>query len=108
MTDAIQVMDDQQRVGIKIFCAFRDELSAPLHFNVLKRTTAPRRARDLNAAMFDQEILFFPNPMVRCTWHWNAHTHHHDQSIADHLETELLRDLDPAPLFDMTRYVRLF
>lgn len=108
VTDAIQVMDDQQRVGIKIFYSFREELErAPAFQRFEEDYKRQGAARDLNAAMFDREILIFsqsygqvqlgvvgtPTPItminqLQITW-----------------KPELLRDLDPAPLFDMTRYV---
>lgn len=108
VADAIQVMDDQQRVGIKIFYSFREELErAPAFQRFEEDYKRQGAARDLNAAMFDREILIFsqsygqvqlgvvgtPTPItminqLQITW-----------------QPELLRDLDPAPLFDMTRYV---
>jgi hypothetical protein len=108
VADAIQVMDDQHRAGIKIFYAFREELErAPAFQRFEEDYNAQGAARDLNAAMFDREILIFsqsygqvqlgvigpPTPItminqLKITW-----------------KVELLRDLDPAPLFDMTRYV---
>lgn len=108
VADAIQVMDDQQRVGIKIFYSFREELErAPAFQRFEEDYKRQGAARDLNAAMFDREILMFsqsysqvqlgvvgtPTPItmvnqLQITW-----------------KPELLRDLDPAPLFDMTRYV---
>lgn len=108
VADAIQVMDDQQRVGIKIFYSFRDELErAPAFQRFEEDYKRQGAARDLNAAMFDREILIFsqayslaqlgvvgtPTPItminqLEITW-----------------KPELLRDLDPAPLFDMTKYV---
>jgi hypothetical protein len=106
--DAMQVMDDQHRAGINIYYAFREHLarsSAFLRFEEDYRRQGA--ATDLNAAMFDQEILIFsqsygqtelgvvgtPTPItminqLQITW-----------------KPELLRDMDPAPLFDMTRYV---
>jgi len=106
--DAVQVMDDQRRVGIDIFFAFREELElAPAFQRFEEDYRSQGAARDLNAAMFDREILIFsqsygqvqlgvvgtPTPMtminqLEITW-----------------KADLLRDLDPAPLFDMTRYV---
>jgi len=106
--DAIQVMDDQQRAGIDIFFAFREELErAPTFQRFEKDYRSQGAASDLNAAMFDGEILIFsqsygqvqlgvvgpPTPItminqLEITW-----------------KPDLLRDLDPAPLFDMTRYV---
>lgn len=106
--DAVQVMDDQQRAGIDIFFAFREELKrAPAFQRFEEDYGSQGAASDLNAAMFDGEILIFsqsygqvqlgvvgpPTPItminqLEITW-----------------KPELLRDLDPAPLFDMTRYV---
>lgn len=108
VADAIQVMEDQHRAGIKIFYAFREELDrAPAFQRFEEDYKSQGAARDLNAAMFDREILIFsqsygqaqlgvigrPTPItminqLEITW-----------------KTELLRDLNPAPLFDMTRYV---
>jgi len=108
VADAIQVMDDQHRVGIKIFFAFREELErAPAFQRFVEDYKRQGAASDLNAAIFDKEILIFsqsygqvqlglvgtPTPLtminqLEITWKPN-----------------LLRDLDPAPLFDMTRYV---
>jgi hypothetical protein len=108
VADAIQIMEDQQRAGIKIFYAFREELEhAPAFQRFEKDYKRQGAARDLNAAMFDREILIFsqsygqvqlgvvgpPTPItminqLEITW-----------------KPDLLRDLDPAPLFDMTRYV---
>ncbi len=108
VADAIQVMDDQHRAGIKIFYAFREELErAPAFQRFEEDYNSQGAARDLNAAMFDREILIFsqsygqvqlgvigpPTPItminqLKITW-----------------KLELLRDLDPAPFFDMTRYV---
>ena len=108
VAEAIQVMDDQHRAGIKIFYAFREELERAHAFQRFEEDyNAQGAARDLNAAMFDREILIFsqsygqvqlgvigpPTPItminqLKITW-----------------KLELLRDLDPAPLFDMTRYV---
>lgn len=108
VADAIQVMDDQHRAGIKIFFAFREELErAPAFRRFEEDYKKQGAALDINAAMFDGEILIFsqsygqtqlgvigtPTPItminqLEITWKPN-----------------LLRDLDPAPLFDMTRYV---
>jgi hypothetical protein len=95
-------------VGINIFYAFREELDRSPAFRRFEEDYRRQgAARDLNAAMFDREILIFsqsygqmdlgvvgpPTPItminqLEITW-----------------KPELLRDLDPAPLFDMTRYV---
>jgi len=108
VADAVQVMEDQHRAGINIFYSFREELDrAPAFQRFEEDYKGQGAARDLNAAMFDREILIFsqsygqaqlgvigrPTPItminqLEITW-----------------KTELLRDLNPAPLFDMTRYV---
>lgn len=108
VADAIQVMDDQQRVGIKIFYSFREELErAPAFQRFEEDYKRQGAARDLNAALFDREILIFsqsygqvqlgvvgtPTPITMIT------------QLQITWQPELLRDLDPAPLFDMTRYV---
>jgi len=108
VADAVQVMDDQHRAGINIFYAFREQLDRSQAFRRFEEDYRRQgAATDLNAAMFDREILIFsqsygqmelgvvgtPTPItminqLEITW-----------------KAELLRDLDPAPLFDMTRYV---
>jgi hypothetical protein len=108
VADATQVMDDQHRAGIKIYYAFREELDRSPMFQRLEEDYRKQgAAQDINAAMFDGEILIFsqtygqvplgmvgkPTPItminkLQITW-----------------KPDLIRDLDPAPLFDMTRYV---
>lgn len=108
VNDAVQIMDVQRRAGIKIYYAFREELRRSPTFQRLEEDFKKHgAAQDLNAAMFDHEILIFsrsygtvplgvigePTPItminqLQITW-----------------KPELIRELDPAPLFDMTRYV---
>jgi hypothetical protein len=108
MNDAVQVMDDQQRAGIDIYYAFREELMrSPLFQRLEEDFKKQGAAPDINAAMFDGEVLIFsrsygqvplgmigtPTPItminqLQITW-----------------KRELIRDLNPSPLFDMTRYV---
>jgi hypothetical protein len=108
VADAIQVMDDQHRAGIKIFYAFREELErAPAFQRFEEDYNAQGAARDLNAAMFDREILIFSQSygqvQLGVIGPPTSITMIHQLKITWKLE--LLRDLDPAPLFDMTRYV---
>ncbi len=108
VADAIQVMDDQQRVGIKIFYAFREELErAPAFQRFEEDYKRQGAARDLNAAMFDREILIFSRSYGQV--HLGVVGTPTPITMIDQLQItwkpELLRDLDPAPLFDMTRYV---
>lgn len=108
VADAIQVMDDQHRAGIKVFYAFREELERSPAFRRFEEDYKKQGAApDINAAMFDEEILIFsqsygqaqlgvigtPTPItminqLEITW-----------------KPDVIRDLNPAPLFDMTRYV---
>ena len=108
VADAVQIMDDQQRAGIKIFYAFREELVRSPTFHRLEEDFRKYgAAQDMNTAMFDREILIFsqtygtvplgvvgtPTPITminRLQISWKP---------------EMIRELDPAPLFDMTRYV---
>src|SRR5574341_680898 len=64
-------------------------------------------ARDLNAAMFDREILIFSQSYgqveLGVVGTPTAITMINQLEIT--WKPDLLRDLDPAPLFDMTRYV---
>lgn len=108
VADAIQIMDNQHRAGIKIYYAVREELNCSPTFQRLEQDFKKYgAAQDLNAAMFDGEILIFsqsygtvqlgivgkPTPItminqLQITW-----------------KPDLIRELNPAPLFDMTRYV---
>ena len=108
VADAIQVMDDQHRAGIKAFYTFREELERSPAFRRFEEDYKKQGAApDINAAMFDGEILIFsrsyrqaqlgvigiPTPItminqLEITW-----------------KPDVIRDLNPAPLFDMTRYV---
>lgn len=108
VADAIQVMEDQQRAGIKIYYAFREDVERSPTFRRLEEAFMKYgAAQDINAAMFDGEILIFSRAydsvplgvvgkptlitMIRqlqITW-----------------KPELIKELDPTPLFDMTRYV---
>ena len=58
--DAIEVMEDQRRAGIKIYFAFRDELERSPAFGRFEEDYRKQGApQDINAAMFDGEILIF-------------------------------------------------
>lgn len=108
VADAIQVMDDQYRTGIKIFFAFREELERAHAFQRFEEDYKGQgAARDLNAAMFDREILIFSQSYgqveLGVVGTPTAITMINQLEIT--WKPDLLRDLDPAPLFDMTRYV---
>src|SRR6185295_16268429 len=60
VADAIQVMDNQHRAGIKVFYAFREELERSPAFRRFEEDYENQGAApDINAAMFDSEILIF-------------------------------------------------
>ncbi|MEK7300895.1 MAG: hypothetical protein AAB072_07325, partial [Nitrospirota bacterium] len=108
VADAAQIMDDQQRAGIQIFFAFREELErAPAFRRFEEDYKAQGAATDLNAAMFDREILIFSQSygqvQLGVVGTPTTLTMIHQLEIT--WKPDLLRDLDPAPLFDMTRYV---
>lgn len=108
VADAIQIMEDQRRAGIKIFYGFREDLERSPAFQRLEEDFKKHgAAQDLNAAMFDGEIMIFaqsygevplgvvgkPTPItminrLQITW-----------------KPDMIREMNPAPLFDMTRYV---
>ncbi len=106
--EAADVMDDQARAGIKIYFAFREAVARSAAFQRLEEDFRKYgAAEDINAAMFDGEILIFsraysdvplgvvgtPIPITminRLEIVWRP---------------DVIRDLNPAPLFDMTRYV---
>ncbi len=108
VADAVQVMDDQHRAGIKIFFAFREELErAPAFQRFEEDYKQQGAAQDLNTAIFDREILIFSRSYGQVQLGMVGPTT--PITMINQLEItwkpELLRDLDPAPLFDMTRYV---
>ncbi|MGA6826131.1 hypothetical protein ACO9S2_00835 [Nitrospira sp. NS4] len=108
VADAIQVMNDQQRAGIQIFFAFREELErAPAFRRFEEDFKIQGAAADLNAAMFDREILIFSQSygQVQLGVVGTPTALTMIQQLEITWKPELLRDLDPAPLFDMTRYV---
>lgn len=108
VADAVQVMNDQQRAGIQIFFAFREELErAPAFRRFEEDFKSQGAAADLNAAMFDREILIFSQSygQVQLGVVGTPTALTMIQQLEITWKPELLRDLDPAPLFDMTRYV---
>lgn len=106
--DAIQVMDDQRRAGIKIFYAFREDLDRSPAFRRFEDDYRKQgAAQDMNAAMYDGEILIFSRayrqvPLGMIGTPIPVTTIH---QLEITWKPELIRDLNPAPLFDMTRYV---
>jgi hypothetical protein len=107
-SDAVQVMDNQYGAGIKVYYAFREELERSPAFQRFEGDYKEQGAApDMNAAMFDREILIFSQSY--CQVELGVVGTPTPITMINQLEItwkpELLRDLDPAPLFDMTRYV---
>lgn len=108
VADAIEVMDDQARAGIKIFFAFREELKRSLAFQRFQEDYRTQgAAEDVNAAMFDVEILLFSRTydMVPLGMIGTPTQITMINQLEITWKPDLLRDLNPDPLFDMTRYV---
>jgi hypothetical protein len=108
IADAIQVMDDQRRAGIKVFYAFREELARSPAFQRFEDDYKEQGAApDMNAASFDGEILIFSKSYGQAQL--GVVGTPTSITMINQLEItwkpELIRDLNPAPLFDMTRYV---
>lgn len=108
VADAIEIMDDQHRAGIKIYYAFREELNRSPAFQRLEQDFRKHgAAADLNAALFDGEILIFSQSYSQIPLGMVGKST--PITVINRLQItwkpELIRELNPAPLFDMTRYV---
>lgn len=108
VADAIQVMDNQRSAGIKVYYAFREELARSPAFQRFESDYKEQgAASDMNAAMFDGEILIFSQSYGQV--HLGVMGTPTPITMINQLEitwkADLIRDLNPAPLFDMTRYV---
>ncbi|RMH07278.1 MAG: XRE family transcriptional regulator [Nitrospirae bacterium] len=106
--DALHVMEDQRRAGIKVFYAFREELNrSPVFRRLQEEYRKQGAAPNINAAVYDGEILIFARSYREVPLGMIGRplpvTMIHQLEIT--WKPELLRDLNPAPLFDMTRYV---
>jgi len=105
--DGLQVLDDQRRAGISAFFGFREQLASTLTY---QRLVAEFRAlgvkAEINAALFDNEILIFSRSYTTRDFGMNSGSI--PITVIDQLniswKPEHLRDLNPCPLFE-TRYV---
>ncbi|HZC68266.1 MAG TPA: hypothetical protein VE201_06585, partial [Nitrospirales bacterium] len=108
MADAIQVMDDQRQSGIQIFYAFREELMKSVTYQRLVQAFKRHgSAAEINAAVFDNEIMVMARAYERVPLGLTGGrviTRISQQEIT--WKPQVIEDLSPAPLFDMTRYVR--
>ncbi|MGH7254444.1 MAG: hypothetical protein ACREI3_01585 [Nitrospirales bacterium] len=106
--DAIEIMEDQQRAGIHIYFAFREDLNESPAFQRLEEDFRRHGAdQDINAVIFDGEILIFGRSYGQVSL--GVVGEPRTITMINQLEItwkpELIRDLNPVPLFDMTRYV---
>ena len=89
VADAVQVMDDQHRAGINIFYAFREQLDRSPAFRRFEEDYRRQgAATDLNAAMFDREILIFSQSygQMELGVVGTPTSHNDDQPIGDYVE----------------------
>jgi len=109
IADAVQIMEDQRRAGIQICYAFREELLKSVTYQRLVQAYKRHgSAADINAAMFDNEIMVMARAYERVplglTGTPKVITQISQQEIT--WKPQVIEELNPAPLFDMTRYVR--
>jgi hypothetical protein len=109
LSEAIHVMDDQQQCGIQIFYAFREEMLKSITYQRLVQAYKRRgSAAEINAAIFDGEIMV----MARAYETVPLGLNDSPKMITRISQLEItwkpdaIEELNPAPLFDMTRYVR--
>jgi DNA-binding XRE family transcriptional regulator len=107
--EVIQVMNDQYEVGIEVFFAFREDLRHCFTFQRMIEDYNKIRGNceELNAALFDKEMLIFSRSYGQVSLGGNGQispiTRIHQLQIT--WKPKDLQALNPAPLFDMTRYV---
>jgi hypothetical protein len=109
LSDAVHVMDDQQQCGIQIFYAFREEMLKSITYQRLRDAYKRRgSAAEINAAIFDDEIMVMARAYE--TVPLGLSTSPKMITRISQLEItwrpDAIEELNPAPLFDMTRYVR--
>lgn len=105
--DFLQVLDDQRRAGISVHFAFREELGSTLTFQRLASEFKKYGVHvDINAALFDNEIMIFSKAYVDRLLGINGVPL--PITMIDQLNItwnpDHLRELNPNPLFE-TRYV---
>jgi len=111
LADAIQVMRDQRGAGISVFFAFREELERTVTFQRLAEAYKTHGGtNEINAALFDEEMLIFSRSYgkVPLGIYGTSRPITRIDQLQITWKPEHLRDLNPIPLFDMTRYVFAF
>ncbi len=107
--DAVEVMEDQRRSGVEIFYAFREEiLNSVTYQRLVQAYKRHGSASEINAAMFDNEIMVmakaYESVPLGMTGIPKMVTRISQLEIT--WKHDVIEELNPAPLFDMTRYVR--
>jgi hypothetical protein len=107
INDCLQVLYDQRRAGISAFFGFREQLASTLTYQRLVSEFRALGVKDeINAALFDNEILIFSRSYA--TRDLGLNNASIPITVIDQLniswKPEHLRDLNPCPLFE-TRYV---
>ena len=105
--DCLQVLNDQRRAGISTFFGFREQLASTLIYHRLVSAFRAHGVKDeINAALFDNEILIFSRSYATRSLGLNSASI--PITLIDQLniswKPDHLRDLNPCPLFE-TRYV---
>ena len=105
--DFLQVLNDQRRAGISVYFAFREELGSALTFQRLASEFKKYGVMgDINAALFDNEIMIFSRAYVDRPLGINGVPI--SITMIDQLNItwnpDHLREMNPSPLFE-TRYV---
>ena len=109
LPDAIRVMDDQKQSGIQIFYAFREEMLKSITYQRLVQAYKRRgSAAEINAAMFDDEIMVMARAYETVPLGLNGSPKMITRisQLEINWRQDVIEELNPAPLFDMTRYVR--
>ena len=109
LSDATRVMDDQQQSGIQIFYAFREEMLKSITYQRLVQAYKRRgSAAEINAAMFDDEIMVMARAYETVPLGLNGSPKMITRisQLEINWRQDVIEELNPAPLFDMTRFVR--
>jgi len=109
LTDAVQVMEDQRQCGILTFYAFREEMLRSITYQRLVQAYKRRgSAAEINAATFDNEIMVMARAYetVALGLAGSQKTVTRISQLEITWKPDMIEELNPAPLFDMTRYVR--
>jgi hypothetical protein len=108
LSDAIEVMEDQRKSGVQIFFAIREEILKSLTYQRLVQAYKRRgSAAEINAAIFDNEIMVmarsYETVPLGLTGSPKMITRISQLEIT--WKPDVIEELNPAPVFDMTRYV---